>query len=63
MNIQNHSATVNLEIFHFSAQSFAAQFKMEKAKVIRINGIGNYSEYEIDNTDTSANEIEATKDE
>lgn len=33
----------------FSAQSFARQFKMEKAKVIRISGVSNYSEYEINN--------------
>lgn len=37
----------------FPAAAFAKQFKMEKAKVIRINGISHYSEYEIDNTTES----------
>lgn len=31
--------------------AFAKQFKMDKAKVIRINGLSDYSEYQIDNTD------------
>lgn len=36
--------------FCFSAVSFSKQFGMEKAKVIRISGVTNYSEYEIKNT-------------
>lgn len=60
MNIKDHGARANLDIFAFSAQSFAQQFKMEKAKVIRISGIGNYNEYEIDNT--TVNEEEAAKE-
>jgi len=32
------------------AQSFARQFKMEKAKVIRLSGISVVNQFEIDNT-------------
>lgn len=45
-----YDAQITLDLFFFSAQSFAAQFKMDKAKVIRINRFGNYAQYEIDNT-------------
>lgn len=44
-------------LFQFSAVAFAKQFKIEKAKVIRMSGL-NYTEYEIDQSFDEADDAE-----